>query len=239
MTQQGREIQSLYNFFMIAAAVVFLLVSGLITWSVIRHRRKNDELPKQTHGSTKLEVAWTILPTLLVLVLFAATMQTQNRVQALAENPDVRIDVLGFQWQWRFTYLDDSGEPDTQVLGTPEEIPELVLPVDQTVRITLESADVTHAFYVPEALYKRHAIPGRVNEFDMTFEQTGRFPGNCTQYCGLNHAHMVFNVRVVEQAEYEQWLAEQNARPAPEVAAETAPADGQDAGRQTAPQRTE
>jgi cytochrome c oxidase subunit 2 len=213
VTAQGREIERLYNFFLAAAAVVWVVVTGLMLWSIVRYRRRGDELPPQIHGSNKLELTWTILPTILVLVLFWATVQTQDRVTGPAGDPDpVQVHVRAFQWQWQFTYLrPGGGQPDVQVIGTIERIPELVVPAGETVRIRLDSADVTHSFFVPRALFKRMAVPGRSTEFDMTFDRPGLYPGNCTQYCGLRHAQMVFNVRVVAREQYQQWLTRQRA----------------------------
>jgi cytochrome c oxidase subunit 2 len=209
VTEQGRDVENLYNFFLVAAAVVWLLVTGLMVWSMVRYRRRGDELPPQTHGNNKLELAWTILPTILVIVLFVATAQTQNRVTAKVEDPAVQVDVLGFQWQWRFTYADPAGGAGPEVVGTPNRVPELVVPQGEPVRIRLSSADVTHSFYVPQSLFKRMAIPGRTTEFDMTFDRPGLFPGNCPQYCGLQHARMIFNVRVLPADQYDQWFTEQ------------------------------
>jgi cytochrome c oxidase subunit 2 len=211
ITSQGREIQRLYTFFMVAAAVVFIVVSGLIVWSLIRYRRRNDELPAQVHGNTRLELLWTILPALLVVALFQQTIVAQNRVTAEVENPAVTIDVLGFQWQWRFTYARPDGTPGVQVIGSAEEPPELVVPVGETVRVRLTSADVVHAFYIPRTLFKKQAIPGRVNTFDLRFDQLGTYHGACTFFCGLDHAHMTFDVRVVSPTEYQQWLTSQGA----------------------------
>ena len=102
-------------------------------------------------------------------------------------------------------FPEDTG---AEVLGSPESIPEMVVPVGQTIRVKLVSADVVHSFYVPQSLFKRQAIPGTENEFDLTFEKTGLFHGQCTQFCGLQHPDMVFRVRVVTQGEYQSWLAE-------------------------------
>ena len=203
VTEQGRAIYNLYNLFLYIAAVVFLVVSALVIWSVVRYRRRGDELPKQTHGNNRLELAWTLIPTVIVLVLFVFTIQAQNKVLEHSSQADVNLTVTAFQWSWRFTYEGTGAE----VLGTPEHIPEMVVPVGQTIRVKLVSADVVHSFYVPQTLFKRQAIPGTTNEFDLTFEKVGLYHGQCTQFCGLQHPDMVFRVRVVEQGAYQSWLA--------------------------------
>ena len=203
VTEQGRAVHNLYNLFLYIAAVVYVIVAALVIWSVIRYRRRDDELPKQTHGNNRLELAWTAIPLVIVLFLFVATIQAQNKVLDPVAQPAVRVTVTAFQWSWRFTYEGTGAE----VLGSPEQIPEMVVPVGQTIRIKLISADVVHSFYVPQTLFKRQAIPGTDNFFDLTFEKTGLFHGQCTQFCGLQHPDMVFRVRVVSQGEYQSWLA--------------------------------
>ena len=208
VTEQGQAIYNLYNLFMYIAAVVFVVVSGLVIWSVIRYRRRDDELPTQTHGNNRLELIWTAIPTVIVLVLFVFTIQAQNKVLDSPGEADVNVTATAFQWSWRFTYEGTGAE----VVGGPETIPELVVPVGQRVRVKLVSVDVVHSFYVPQTLFKRQAIPGVTNEFDLTFEKTGLFHGQCTQFCGLQHTDMVFRVRVVTQGEYQSWLAETTRR---------------------------
>jgi cytochrome c oxidase subunit 2 len=203
VTEEGRAIYNLYNLFMYIAAVVFVVVSGLVIWSVLRYRRRGDELPDQVHGNNRLELLWTLIPTVIVLFLFVVTMQAQDKALDQSGQADVNVTVTAFQWSWRFTYEGTGAE----VLGTPDSIPELVLPVGQTVRVKLVSADVVHSFYVPQTLFKRQAIPGTENEFDLTFEKAGLYHGQCTQFCGLQHPDMVFRVRVVGQGEYQSWLA--------------------------------
>jgi cytochrome c oxidase subunit II len=203
VTEQGRAIQSTYNLFLYIAAVVFVLVSGLVVWSVLRYRRRDDELPEQTHGHNTLELLWTLIPTVIVLGLFWVTLQTQDRVAEPASRPALTVDVTAFQWSWRFRYEESGAE----VVGGPGNVPELVVPVGQPVRIRLRSADVVHSFYVPQTLFKRQAIPGITNEFDLTFEKVGIYHGQCTQFCGLAHADMVFRVRVVSQGEFQSWMA--------------------------------
>jgi cytochrome c oxidase subunit II len=203
VTEEGRAIYNLYNLFMYIAAVVFVVVSGLVIWSLIRYRRRDDELPTQTHGNNRLELIWTLIPTVIVLVLFAFTLQAQNKALDQSGQADVKVTVTAFQWSWRFTYEGTGAE----VLGSPGTIPEMVVPVGQTIRVKLISADVVHSFYVPQTLFKRQAIPGTDNTFDLTFEKVGLYHGQCTQFCGLQHPDMVFRVRVVEQGAYQSWLA--------------------------------
>jgi cytochrome c oxidase subunit II len=170
---------------------------------VVRYRRRGDELPEQTHGNNTLELIWTLIPTVIVLALFWVTLQAQDRVVEPASRPALTVDVTAFQWSWRFRYEESGAE----VVGGAGNVPELVVPVGQPVRIRLRSADVVHSFYVPQTLFKRQAIPGITNEFDLTFEKVGIYHGQCTQFCGLAHADMVFRVRVVSQGEFQSWTA--------------------------------
>jgi cytochrome c oxidase subunit 2 len=186
------------------AAVVFVVVAGLLVWSMIRYRRRGDELPPQIHGNNKLELTWTLIPLLLVIVLFVVTIQGQNKALQKSTRPALEVDVLAFQWSWRFVYEGQGVE----VVGSPGNVPELVVPVGQPVRIRLRSADVVHSFYVPRTLFKRQAIPGRTTEFDLTFEKVGTYQGHCVQFCGLAHDDMLFRVRVVSPGEFQSWLAQ-------------------------------
>jgi len=183
---------------------VFLVVAGLLVWSMIRYRRRGDELPPQIHGNNKLELTWTLIPLLLVIVLFVVTIQGQNKALQKSTRPALEVDVLAFQWSWRFAYEGQGVE----VVGSPGNVPELVVPVGQPVRIRLRSADVVHSFYVPRTLFKRQAIPGRTTEFDLTFEKVGTYQGHCVQFCGLAHDDMLFRVRVVSPGEFQSWLAQ-------------------------------
>jgi cytochrome c oxidase subunit 2 len=204
VTEQGRAIYNTYNFFLYVAAVVFVVVAGLLVWSMVRYRRRGDELPRQVHGNNRLELTWTLIPLLLVIVLFIVTIQGQNRSLQKSTRPALEVDVLAFQWSWRFDYQGQG----VQVVGSPGNVPELVVPVGQPVRIRLRSADVVHSFYVPRTLFKRQAIPGRTTEFDLTFEKVGTYQGHCVQFCGLAHADMLFRVKVVSPGEFQSWLAQ-------------------------------
>jgi cytochrome c oxidase subunit II len=203
VTEQGRAIKGAYDLFLYIAAVVFAVVSTLVIWSVLRYRRRGDQLPEQTHGNNTLELLWTLIPTIIVLGLFWVTLQAQDKVQTPAERAALTVDVTAFQWSWRFRYEESGAE----VVGGPGNVPELVVPVGQPVRVRLRTADVVHSFYVPQTLFKRQAIPGVTNEFDLTFEKVGIYHGQCTQFCGLAHADMLFRVRVVSPGEFQSWVA--------------------------------
>lgn len=145
-----------------------------------------------------------MIPIVIVIVLWALSYRTEQRVLALSDRPDLTVEVEAFAWGWRFTYPEHGITVSSDSKGPP---PELVLPVDRTTRIQLTSVDVIHAFYVPDLLFKRDAIPGRVQEFDVSPVRLGSFHGACAEYCGLDHAFMVFDVRVVTPQAFETWVA--------------------------------
>jgi cytochrome c oxidase subunit 2 len=209
VTAEGRDIASLYTGFVAIAVVIGAIVFGVTTWSVLRYRRRRDEpaasLPAQTRGSVLLESIWTGLPILTVLVLFAATLVVLNRVDAKSDTPGAVIRVEAFRWGWLFSYPDDG----VTVTGLAATGPEVVVPVGQPVQITLAAADVVHAFYVPQFLFKRDAIPGRESTFQFTVDAEGTYRGQCAEYCGIYHSRMPFTIRAVSRADYDAWLASQ------------------------------
>jgi cytochrome c oxidase subunit II len=207
VTVQGKDTRNLFLIILIMAIAVFVLVDGAILWMVLRYRRRpgDDELPPQIHGNSFVEVLWTVLPTILVVVIFTLSLRTLHRVQATAANPTVSIEVGGFQWQWNFKYPDDG----FTVRGKISQPPEMVVPVNESIRITEKSNDVIHSFYVPSFLFKKDVIPGVVNEFQFKATTLGTFGGQCAEFCGLLHNKMTFTVRVVERPEYEAWILDQ------------------------------
>lgn len=202
-SEQGREIGWLYDFFMVAAAVVFVVVAGLVVWSLLRYRDDGTPgEPKQVHGNLAIELVWTVVPLLIVLGLIVVTFRVQNRINYMSPRPALVVDVVAFQWNWRFDY-PDSGVRVVGVEGRPAE---LVLPVGRPVHVRLTSADVQHGFYIPRFLYKRDAVPGRINEFDLNITTPGTYQGECAFICGLAHPEMGFLVRAVPPEEFERWL---------------------------------
>ena len=204
-TEQGREISSLYRFLFWMAIGVGATVYGLILWSVFRYRRRSDDLPPQFRENIPLEILYTVIPIALVVVIAVATFRTEDRVDTLDPDPDVTVVVTGFQWQWRFEYP----EHGIDVVGSPEQAPTVVVPADRTIRVELRATDVIHSFYVPEFLFKRDAIPGEENSFDLVVPEAGTYYGECAEYCGLDHVDMVFWIRAVPQSDFDRWVAEQ------------------------------
>ncbi|MGH2661610.1 MAG: cytochrome c oxidase subunit II [Actinomycetota bacterium] len=206
-TTQGREIGSLGALFFWAAVAVAVVVYGLILWSVLRYRRRPGGLPPQVRSNIPVEVVYTLVPVALVVVLFVLSYRAEVRVEAPADRPAATIHVTAFDWSWRFDYEGT----DVSVIGTPDDPPEMVLPVGDPVRIRLTSTDVIHAFYVPDFLFKRDAIPGRTTSFDLTLDEPGVFRGLCAEFCGLGHYRMRFTVRGVSAEQFDQWLADREA----------------------------
>jgi cytochrome c oxidase subunit 2 len=213
ITDESVDMRNLWIWSVIAALIVGIGVWGLILWSVVRHRKRGDELPKQTAYNLPLEIVYTIIPFLIIAGLFFFTVVVQNRVQERSEDPDVTIAVNAFKWNWQFVYPETTGEDGEPVntVGNSEEIPILVLPTDQTIRFELASADVIHSFWVPEFLFKLDVIPGnengRDNVFEVTVREEGAFVGRCAELCGTYHAYMNFEVRAVSPEDYEDYLA--------------------------------
>src|SRR5437660_2736033 len=177
-TSQSRATFHLWQGSVIAALCVGAVVWGLIFYVLIRFRRRSDEVPSQKRYNIPWEVAYTAIPVVIVAVLFGFTVSAQNRVDHLSATPAVSIQVTAYQWGWRFQYTDSGVTVATQ----GQQPPTLVLPVGQTVRIVLVSADVVHACYVPGFLFKRDAVPGFTNRFDLNVQKGGTYLGRCTVF---------------------------------------------------------
>jgi cytochrome c oxidase subunit 2 len=188
----------------------------LILWAIVRYRRKSENIPKQSQYHIPLEMAYTIVPVLIVLGLFAATLVVENKEVALPKSP-VTINVNAFQWGWKFTYPGKN----VVIVGQTTQDPTMVMPVGENVHINLTSSDVIHGFYVHAFNFSRYALPGVLNQFTLRAVNTGTYNGQCTQLCGLYHALMWFRVKVVSQSQYATWLTSQ-ANAAAAKAAETA-----------------
>jgi cytochrome c oxidase subunit 2 len=218
-TEAAKSVFTLYNIVFVMAVIVFLGVEGFIVYAIIRYRRRDDRLPAQTHGNTLVEIIWTAIPTVIVLVLFALSIATLATVEAKSDpsKGGVDIEVDGFQWQWQFRYLDgdQNADNDVSVIGDQANPPVMVVPVGEPIRLKLVSRDVIHSFYVPQFLIKRDLIPEpagqEVNHLEFTVSEPGTYAGQCAEFCGDFHARMTFSVQAVSRADYDSWLADAKA----------------------------
>jgi cytochrome c oxidase subunit II len=214
-SESAPKMEALWVGAWIAAWIVGFLVWGLIIWAMIRYRRRaDDEIPTQVRYNLPIEVLYTVAPFVIIFVLFYHTVVTQEEMIPEDQPGQEEILVVGQQWSWSFNYLGQNGqdEPgatdgdDVFTVGTPAEDPTLYLPVDTPVKFRLRSPDVIHSFWVPAFYFKMDVIPGRENSWITTPTREGTYAGKCAELCGLEHSRMLFNVRVVSQAEYEQHL---------------------------------
>lgn len=212
-TKQGNDVLQLWRIVLTAGVVLGVFVVGLILWSVVRYRRPKGTspgtLPKQVREHIPLEIFYTAVPLVVVAVLFGLSMRTQHRVTRLSPNPDLAVDVTGFQWGWRFAYPAQG----VTVVGDANNPPTLVLPVDATIRLHLVAADVIHSFFVPDFLVKKDMIPGIDNELQVQPTRLGHFGGVCAEFCGLDHTRMTFSVDVVTPQDFAAFAA--RAQPVP------------------------
>jgi cytochrome c oxidase subunit 2 len=222
VTTEGAEIRNLYTIIFLIAVAIFLVVEGLIIWTVIRYRRKpgDDTLPPQTHGNNIAEFVWTIVPTIIVIFMFVISWQTLNAVDVSSASAQTKIRAVAGQFQWQFDYLAPDGTTIlyTELLPvTAGEDGGMAVPAGRTVQLTLVSNDVIHAFYVPQFLFKRDVVPGRVNSFDFTVNESDAgqvFRGQCAELCGTGHAIMLFDVKAMTAADFDAWLADKAAKAA-------------------------
>jgi len=231
VTAEGRDIATLYGYFMALAAIVAAIVIVPTTIAILRFRRRGDDdgLPRQTRGHLGLELTWTALPAIAVIALFIGTFIVLTRVEATDAPRTTEIEVSAYRWGWSFSYpaegivIDGFGQPG----------PEIAVPVDEPITIRMTSADVIHSFYVPEFLFKRDANPGRTTEFQFTVEAEGAYRGQCAEFCGIYHARMPFSVLAMERPAYDAWLETTRAagpqQPSPERPASPAASGGSSA----------
>lgn len=212
----AEKIDALFKPVFWVAAGVFVLVEGGIVYLLwkYRHRRGREGVPPQIHGNTRLEIAWTILPAVILAGVAVPTVATIFDLASVPEGNVLNVTVRGHQWWWEFRYTD----PDMQVGdGVPLTTASvLTIPTDRPVYVTLEAVDgkigdaaVIHSFWVPRLAGKQDAIPGRENHMTLQADEPGEYPGQCAELCGLSHGYMRFKVVALEPAEFDAWAAGQ------------------------------
>jgi cytochrome c oxidase subunit 2 len=201
VTDSGSAINRLYWIIFGICALIFLLVEGALVWFLFRFRRRPgtpyEQEGPQLHGNTRLELLWTAVPVVILIVVATITFISVPAVNASSDDDEpLVVKVSGHQFYWQYEYPNGAITLDT-----------LRIPVDRLVRLELTSPDVQHSWWVPEITGKRDAVPGRVNTLDFEVNRTGSFRGQCAEFCGIIHSAMVTVVDVVPGAEYDEWVA--------------------------------
>jgi len=232
-TEQAHRVLTLWRGSWIAAFAVGAVVWGLIIWAVLFHRKRSNDLPPQVRYNLPIEMLYTAVPFIIIAVLFYFTARDENYIEKnndskAASTADVNIYVTAFQWSWKFDYKAQGYNPNNDpnkgvngtdprtsvatVVGTPSvpdgtgTKPVLVLPVNKKVHFLLHSNDVIHSFWVPAFLYKKDVMPGYLNQFELTPTKIGTYEGRCAELCGVDHSRMLFQVKIVSDADYQTFL---------------------------------
>jgi cytochrome c oxidase subunit 2 len=245
VTELSKDIYSLHMTIFWWCVAIGIAVFGVMIYSLVTFRKSKGAIPDRSIvHSTKVEIIWTIVPVLILVVMAIPAARTLIRIEDM-RNTELTVKVTGYQWRWQYEYLDegisffstlDRQHDEARQLGSgidPNTVPDyllnvdkpLVVPVDTKVRILLTAQDVIHAWWMPDFGMKKDAIPGFVNElwFKVDADKAGTYRGQCAELCGRDHAFMPVVVKVLSKDDYKAWVAQQKAAAAPP--AEAAPAE--------------
>ncbi len=231
-TDIGQQIYDLHMFVFWICVAIAVVVFGVMFYTIFAHRKSRGAVAAHFHESTKLEIAWTIVPFLILIVLAVPATKTLLNIYD-TKNADLDVIVTGYQWKWKYEYIDPAGKDNVSffsALRTPQseiynqeakgqdyliEVDEpLYLPVNKKVRFLVTANDVIHAWWVPELAVKKDAIPGFINEAHTRAIKTGIYRGQCAELCGRDHGFMPIVVNVVSENEYGEWLGKKKAEAA-------------------------
>lgn len=217
-TNRTEMVSSLWVNSWIVLLAVGVITWGLMGWAAIAYRRRKGQtgLPVQLRYNMPIEIFYTIVPLILVIGFFAFTARDQAILETQDENPDISITAIGKQWAWDFQYDGKTDADTVWSMGIQaqtdasgnvvSELPTLYLPVDKSVKIKLQSRDVIHSFWIIDFLYKKDMYIGKDNFWSFTPTREGEYAGKCAELCGEYHSMMLFNVKVVSQSEYDDYL---------------------------------
>lgn len=212
------QLNSLHDFLLVIITLITLFVLVMLTYICIRFRRKANPVPSKTAHNTRLEIVWTVIPILILVVIAIPSLRIHYFMERDTEM-DMTIKVTGYQWYWHYDYPDhgnfgfdsymkkdeDLQPGDHRLLAVDNRV---VVPVDTNVRVLLTGADVIHAWAVPAFGVKRDAMPGRLNETWFRATKTGTFYGQCSELCGVGHGFMPIVVEVVSKDDFGRWVKE-------------------------------
>ena len=205
--------------------VITLFVLGLIIWIAVRYNKKANPIPAKFSHNTTIEIVWTVVPVIILMVIAIFSFRLLFAYNDMPK-PYMTVKATGYQWYWGYEYPDQKiseiisiglSEADSKAKGVPYRLAAdnaLVVPVNQVVRVQVTGADVIHAFALPAFGLKTDAIPGRLNETWFKAEKTGVYYGQCSELCGVDHAFMPIEIKVVSQAEFDAWVQSKTAPPA-------------------------
>ncbi|QQD18344.1 cytochrome c oxidase subunit II [Spongiibacter nanhainus] len=223
VTEVGAKIYDVHMFVFWICVVIGVVVFGIMFYSVFAYRKSRHSEPATFHENTKLEIAWTVVPFILLIIMAVPATKTLIDIYN-TDDADLDILVTGYQWKWKYEYINPDGDnvsffsnllTDKAEIGNSAdkgsnyliEVDEpLVIPVDKKVRFLVTANDVLHAWWVPALAVKRDAIPGFINEAWTKATETGVYRGQCAELCGRDHGFMPIVVNVVEDSDYQEWM---------------------------------
>ncbi|WP_223421778.1 cytochrome c oxidase subunit II [Tateyamaria pelophila] len=234
-TEVARRLQWLDGMILVIITIITLFVTGLLAWVVIRYNRKRNPVAASFTHHTPIEIAWTVVPIVILVFIGAFSLPTLFHQQEIPE-ADITIKATGYQWFWGYEYVDEGFAFDAYMIGAPATggdnslTPEtesalveagysrdefllatdnaMVIPVNKTIVVQVTGADVIHAWTIPAFGVKQDAVPGRLAELWFEAEKEGIYFGQCSELCGIAHAYMPITVKVVSEEAYAEWLAE-------------------------------
>ncbi|WP_150911877.1 cytochrome c oxidase subunit II [Marinobacter halotolerans] len=225
VTKSSNEIFDLHMTILWICVVIGVVVFGIMFWSIFAHRKSPDRKPANFHENTLVEILWTIIPLVILVVMAIPATATLVDMYDTTE-AEIDIKVTGYQWRWKYDYIDQDFGYFSNISTSDDEIYNrtqktenylldvdnpLVIPVDTRVRLLLTSNDVIHSWWVPAFGVKKDAIPGFINEIWTQVDEPGIYRGQCTELCGIKHGFMPVVVRAVPREEYDAWVSEQTA----------------------------
>lgn len=240
VTEISRQTYGLHMTIIWICVAIGIVVYGALVWSLFKYRKSKGAKPASWHESTTVEIIWTVIPFLILVVIAVPATKVLRDIYDASES-EIDVMITGYQWRWQYEYLDSDGEnvsffsnlstPEEQIYNQADkgehyllEVDEpLVIPVNTKVRFLITAADVIHSWWIPEFAVKKDAVPGFINESWVRVEETGTYRGQCVELCGKDHGFMPVVVEVVEREEYDAWYAQKQ-----QQAAELAELAGQE-----------